>query len=269
MLPVQRSLLAWIAVSASAHAAIIAFGPTAEQKAPAIAAFAAAPIRATVVRSGYSLPEPAEPGPSSAAVEPAAVGAGQLAAAAALLGANLAPPEPRAPATSDAAAPAALPAPTTPSLDRLAIAPVGLAGARRHATDSTGLPSANQQPAKSTTTAVSALPESEANPTASAERVQDYRALLAFLHAQISKHKRYPALARRQRREGTATVAFHLRPNGGLERLAVLHSSGHGALDDAALRAVRGGAPFQLAGAGLLAPRRFTVSVSFQLTEAP
>ena len=267
MLPVQRSMLAWIVLSASAHAAFIGFGPGAAQKTPAIAAFAAAPIRATVVRSGYSLPGPAEPGPSSAPVEPAAVGVGQLAAA--LLGANLAPPESQAPAPSDAGSPTALPAATTPSLDRLAIAPVGPAGIHRHATDSTDLPSANQQPAKSTTAAVSALPESKANPPASPEQVQDYRALLAFLHAQISKHKRYPALARRQRREGTATVAFHLRPNGGLEQLAVLHSSGHGALDDAALRAVRGGAPFQLAGAGLLEPRRFTVSVSFQLTEAP
>ncbi|MCP4041217.1 MAG: energy transducer TonB, partial [Gammaproteobacteria bacterium] len=64
---------------------------------------------------------------------------------------------------------------------------------------------------------------------------RDYSRLLALLHGKISRHQRYPGMARRQRRQGTVTVGFNLYPDGNLGEVDIMHSSGFRPLDREAL----------------------------------
>ncbi|NIR28829.1 MAG: TonB family protein [Gammaproteobacteria bacterium] len=89
--------------------------------------------------------------------------------------------------------------------------------------------------------------------------------MLALLHREISRHKRYPLLARRQQREGKATIRFRLHPDGYVDDLSVVRSSGFRPLDDAALRAVGDVAPFEPAARFLAGAERFEVDVVFTL----
>jgi protein TonB len=89
--------------------------------------------------------------------------------------------------------------------------------------------------------------------------------LLALLHEEISRHRRYPALARRQQREGTATVRFELEPSGRILDVDVVGSSGFQSLDRAALAAVKEVSPFRPASTYLQAAQRFEVRVVFEL----
>ncbi len=93
----------------------------------------------------------------------------------------------------------------------------------------------------------------------------DLESLLALLHQAISERKRYPSMARRQSRQGTTTVAFALHPDGGIDQVDVIRSSGFGQLDRAALLAVQEVAPFSKASRYLDRPERFEVSVVFSL----
>lgn len=93
----------------------------------------------------------------------------------------------------------------------------------------------------------------------------DLASLLALLHRAISERKRYPSMARRQSRQGTTTVAFALHPDGGIDQVDVIRSSGFGQLDRAALLAVQEVAPFSKASRYLERPERFEVSVVFSL----
>lgn len=54
----------------------------------------------------------------------------------------------------------------------------------------------------------------------------------------------YPAEARQQKLYGSLRLLVAVRPDGSLKEVAILQSSGHKVLDDAALRIVRLGAPF-------------------------
>jgi len=92
--------------------------------------------------------------------------------------------------------------------------------------------------------------------------------LSKLLHAAVNRHKRYPHIALRMRREGTATVLFELRPDGSLLSPRVTGSSGHPLLDRSALRAVAAIAPFGPAGEYLDAPRQFSIDVVFNLSNA-
>lgn len=60
----------------------------------------------------------------------------------------------------------------------------------------------------------------------------------------IAQKKYYPALARRRGFEGQPVVAFVLNKDGSLGHLALDKTSGHRMLDQAALKAVKKGAPF-------------------------
>ncbi len=73
---------------------------------------------------------------------------------------------------------------------------------------------------------------------------QQHHSILELLHSSISDNKEYPYLARRQRREGIATVAFVLHPDGTIENTRLINSSQTVALDRAALSAVKGIDPF-------------------------
>jgi TonB family protein len=89
--------------------------------------------------------------------------------------------------------------------------------------------------------------------------------ILELLHARISDNKKYPYIARRQRREGVATIAFVLHPDGKIENAHLLNSSRTRALDRAALSAVRQIEPFSIAQDYLKRSERFQVDVEFNL----
>ncbi|MRI82869.1 MAG: hypothetical protein C6I00_00425 [Nitratiruptor sp.] len=59
------------------------------------------------------------------------------------------------------------------------------------------------------------------------------------IRAAIMRHRFYPRLARRSRKEGEVLVAFTLTPTGHLQDLRILRSSGHKLLDRAALQAIQ------------------------------
>jgi protein TonB len=67
--------------------------------------------------------------------------------------------------------------------------------------------------------------------------------LLARIVGKIEAAKRYPRIARRMGIQGTATVRFKLKPNGHLEKIELVESSGSKILDDASLETVREAAP--------------------------
>ena len=90
-------------------------------------------------------------------------------------------------------------------------------------------------------------------------------AMLELLHDAISDHKRYPYLARRQRREGTAQVEFVLHPDGRIDNTALLESSRSQVLDRAALSAVADIAPFKPAEQYLSQAQTFRIDVVFRL----
>lgn len=96
---------------------------------------------------------------------------------------------------------------------------------------------------------------------ASAQR----HSILELLHSSISNKKVYPYLAKRQRREGTATVMFTLHPDGQIEKAHLVTSSHTASLDRAALVAVENIEPFNAAGAYLEQAEQFQVDVVFKL----
>ena len=87
--------------------------------------------------------------------------------------------------------------------------------------------------------------------------------LIELLHSKISEHKRYPFLAKRQRREGVATVEFVLHPDGSVQNPRLLQSSRTSSLDKAALNAVKSIEPFTLAGSFIDRPEAYRVDVVF------
>lgn len=91
--------------------------------------------------------------------------------------------------------------------------------------------------------------------------------LARLLRHAIEDHKRYPFTARRRGQQGTATVGFTLTPDGRIEGLTLDAASGHTALDQAALAAVEGIAPFQPAGRYLDAPAAFRLDIAFRLSQ--
>jgi protein TonB len=112
-----------------------------------------------------------------------------------------------------------------------------------------------------TTVALAAPASAASEPSGKGRRDE----LMALLHREISRHKRYPLIARRQQREGRATISFRLYPDGRMDHVSVAHSSGFQPLDDAALEAVDGVAPFEAAGHYLAHVERFEVNVVFTL----
>jgi len=69
----------------------------------------------------------------------------------------------------------------------------------------------------------------------------DLRALIRNrLRRELSARFRYPRVARRRGWEGRVVLGLRLAPDGRLHRPRVVHSSGHGVLDRAALEAVAG-----------------------------
>lgn len=69
-------------------------------------------------------------------------------------------------------------------------------------------------------------------------------AYLSIVRASVERQRHYPLLARRRRIEGTAVISFGVARSGSVGELKVLKSSGHEALDQAAVDAVRGAGRF-------------------------
>ncbi|MFV9615337.1 MAG: TonB family protein [Gammaproteobacteria bacterium] len=107
--------------------------------------------------------------------------------------------------------------------------------------------------------------ESAADTAQSTNASQQQHAILELLHRRISDNKEYPYLARRQRREGVARVAFVLHPDGKIENTHLVTSSRAAALDRAALTAVKQIEPFTLAQEYLDHAEEFQVDIKFDL----
>ncbi len=94
---------------------------------------------------------------------------------------------------------------------------------------------------------------------------QQQHSILELLHSSISNYKEYPYLARRQRREGVATVGFVLHPDGTIKKTHLVTSSSTGMLDRAALSAVKRIEPFKPAQNYLDQAEEFKIDVVFNL----
>jgi protein TonB len=99
----------------------------------------------------------------------------------------------------------------------------------------------------------------------STNAVEQQHSLLELLHDSISNNKEYPYIARRQRREGVATVGFVLHPDGSVEGAHLVTSSHTTVLDHAALSAVKRIEPFKPAQDYLDHAEAFSIDVVFNL----
>lgn len=104
-----------------------------------------------------------------------------------------------------------------------------------------------------------------ASPVQSGNTVEHRQSIIELLHDSISKNREYPYLARRQRREGIATIGFLLHPDGSVENTHLVTSSRSGALDRAALSAVKRIEPFTQARDYLRQAEEFRIDVVFKL----
>ncbi|RDH81584.1 MAG: hypothetical protein DIZ80_16045 [endosymbiont of Galathealinum brachiosum] len=89
--------------------------------------------------------------------------------------------------------------------------------------------------------------------------------LLGLLHREINKHKNYPFMAIRQRREGLVKIKFMLYPDGQVSNIAIVKSSRYGLLDEAAKSAVMDASPFLIAENHLKKAELFNIDIDFRL----
>jgi TonB family protein len=89
--------------------------------------------------------------------------------------------------------------------------------------------------------------------------------LLAILHAAIQQQQHYPPSAMQMERQGKTTVKFTLLPNGNIQNLQIIKSSGTDSLDKAALAAVQEAVPFKKIDKYLQTSHEFSVDVVFEL----
>jgi periplasmic protein TonB len=85
-------------------------------------------------------------------------------------------------------------------------------------------------------------PTAQAFPTPQA----DYGWLVEALRSKVQELKRYPAIARMNNWEGKVVLRAVIKDNGEVAELEVAESSGHAALDAAALEAMRRASPLKL-----------------------
>ncbi|MEM1243790.1 MAG: energy transducer TonB [Pseudomonadota bacterium] len=89
--------------------------------------------------------------------------------------------------------------------------------------------------------------------------------LLMQLHNAITRQQKYPQAAINLQQQGNVTVAFTLQPNGKINNLRVIKSSGYGLLDAAALASVRAIVPFKLAQQYLRTADNFQITLRYDL----
>lgn len=71
----------------------------------------------------------------------------------------------------------------------------------------------------------------------------EVKAYIAALRKEIERNKHYPQRAKLMRKQGIATIHFHLRQDGSIINVSIKNSSGNSDLDAAALNAVRNTRP--------------------------
>lgn len=83
-------------------------------------------------------------------------------------------------------------------------------------------------------------------PGEQAEEAGGYSSItyLEMVRLKIERHKKYPDAARARHIEGRVTIRFVITPEGDARVVEVANTSGHKALDTAALKAVKAAAPF-------------------------
>ncbi|MBP1861234.1 energy transducer TonB [Rhizobium herbae] len=82
------------------------------------------------------------------------------------------------------------------------------------------------------------------------------------IRAKLSRAKRYPSAARREKAEGTATIRFVVQSNGSLGSVSLIRSSGFQALDDAAVQSAQRAGPFADTPNGQ--PRTIIIPIEFR-----
>ncbi|MTW19726.1 TonB family protein [Allochromatium palmeri] len=98
---------------------------------------------------------------------------------------------------------------------------------------------ATDHSSRRTNAASPALSASTQEPKATpASRINAERAYLSALQRAIARHQRYPAGARRHGKTGVAMLSFVIQTDGRLGQIQLAQSSGHAALDQAALQAL-------------------------------
>ena len=90
--------------------------------------------------------------------------------------------------------------------------------------------------------------------------------LITLLHAAIQQQQVYPENAVNAQQEGDVSVMFTLFPDGHIDHLHLITTSGTTALDEAALHAVKKAAPFAGVDRYLSTPQTYQLTISFQLT---
>jgi len=86
------------------------------------------------------------------------------------------------------------------------------------------------------------------------------------LRAAILKNRVYPRQARRKKKQGTVKVSFRIEPNGEINSVTLVASSGVEALDKAAMSAVAGVGRFEPFPDNFAqSAKTITVPVSFKL----
>jgi protein TonB len=75
---------------------------------------------------------------------------------------------------------------------------------------------------------------------------RDYGWLAETLRDRIEELKRYPPIARMNNWQGKVVLKFVVREDGTVEHLEVVQSSGHAALDEAAMETIRSASPLSL-----------------------
>ena len=89
---------------------------------------------------------------------------------------------------------------------------------------------------------------------------------LVMVRKRIKNHKKYPMIARKQHMQGCTRLRFLLRPDGGVEWVKVIRSSGYKVLDEAAVAAVRRASPFPAPPDGLFSgPVPLQIDMVFEL----
>jgi protein TonB len=87
-----------------------------------------------------------------------------------------------------------------------------------------------------------------------------------MVQAKVNAAKQYPSEARLAEQEGQVRVSFIIQRNGQPDRIRIVQSSGHEALDQAATATITRAAPFLPFPESVSAPAvQVTVTVSFKL----
>ncbi len=99
---------------------------------------------------------------------------------------------------------------------------------------------------------------------AGGRKMEAEKTILSILHAAIATKQNYPDSALELKQSGTVQIRFLLYPDGHLEHITVIQSSGIISLDEAALNAVRAISPVKEVGKYLQKEDYFSVNVVFE-----